>query len=489
MCTRLQWFVSWGARVMVFVTLFVPTILHAQLDIESGTIDVDLIVEGCNNNLVCESVIGEDTLTCPLDCPEPPVSVPTSTDEERRPRSASRRSFETDTGVVEEIQTGVDMRVEQFSVDPRVISAVFRFSTNAYTIAAVRVGETSEHELRAVAEFGYRRTHEVIVSGLQPGTTYMYEVFVTDIRGNLTQLRGTFTTRDALSIPAVARPLLAKPTDIKIILTDGVAVAQWVNPMQSSTTYVHVVRTTERPANTPEEGITVYKGESNEFTDTGLVDNATYYYTFFANHGGTLFSDGVSIEVQYSDVRGATQAFTTFTPRFSDSTFSVFDFSFTQIDALLAWKDRALFAVPFEPITLRFKKQDFFGPLEDLYIDVIAYNQEGEVTDRRFHKFGFRTELHTYQTILDGFAPDQTLLVTLKIVRADGVFEYVLAKIHVGAYSSYGISGDVDGVACRVSGVGFEYIKNVLICTMPWPIILLVMLLVTAMHYVRKRLI
>jgi chitodextrinase len=489
MRTRLQWFVSWGTRVIVFVTLFVPAVLHAQLDIESGAIDVDLIVEGCNNNLVCEPVIGEDTPTCPLDCPEPPVSVPTSTDEERSPRSSSRRSFETDTGVVEEIQTGADIRVEQFSVDPRVINAVFRFSTNTYTIASVRVGETSEHELRAVAEFGYRRTHEILVSGLQPSTTYMYEVYVTDPHGNLMQLRGTFTTRDALSIPSIARPLLAKPTDITIKLTDGVTVAQWVNPMQSSTTYVHVVRTTERPANTPEEGITVYKGDATEFTDTGLVPDATYYYTFFANHGGTLFSDGVSIEIQYRDASETTEALTTFTPRFNDSTFNVFDFSFIQHDEQLAWKDRELSVVPFEPITLRFKKQDFFGPLEDVYIDVTAYNQEGEVTDRRFHKFGFRTELHTYQTILDGFAPNQTLLVTIKIFRADGVFEYVLAKANVGAYSSYGISGDIDGVACRVSGVGFEYIKNVLMCTMPWPIILLVMLLVTAMHYMRKRLI
>lgn len=486
MSTRLRSLVLQGVQVLVLFVLCIPVVLYAQLDVESGTIDVDLVVEGCNNNLVCEPVIGEDILTCPLDCPEiPVVPVATSADESGNPRSSHRRVFETSTGTVNEIRSGTSV-VEQFAVDPRVVSAVFRFNTNTYTIASVRVGETSEYELRAVAEFGYRRTHEMLVSGLQPSTTYMYEVYVADSRGNLTQLRGTFTTRDALSIPSIVRPLLAKPTDINIQLIDGVAIVQWVNPIQSSAAYVHVVRTTERPANTPEEGITVYEGSTTEFADTGLVPDATYYYTFFANHGGALFSDGVSIEIQYRDEPETAEAFATFAPRFSDSTFSVFDFSFIQNDERLVWKDRELSVVPFEPITLRFKKQDFFGPLEDVYVDVVAYNQEGEVTDRRFHKFGFRTELHTYQTILDGFAPNQTLLATIKIFRADGVFEYVLAKVNVGSYSSYGTSVDADGVVCNVSGVGFEYIKHVVMCAMPWPIILLVLLLVIALYYKRK---
>jgi hypothetical protein len=45
------------------------SILNAQIDIESQDTIVNLIVEGCNNNLICEPILGEDNDSCPLDCP------------------------------------------------------------------------------------------------------------------------------------------------------------------------------------------------------------------------------------------------------------------------------------------------------------------------------------------------------------------------------------------------------------------------------------
>lgn len=54
------------AIIFLFST---PLVLKAQLNTESGDTDVNLIVEGCNNNSICEANIGEDTATCPNDCP------------------------------------------------------------------------------------------------------------------------------------------------------------------------------------------------------------------------------------------------------------------------------------------------------------------------------------------------------------------------------------------------------------------------------------
>lgn len=466
-----------------------PAVLHAQLDVESGTIDVDLIVEGCNNNLVCEAIIGEDTLTCPVDCPEPaPTPTVTPTVSDTSPRQSNRRFIETETGPVEEIQTGADdIRVEQFTVEPQVVSATFLFTTNTYTIASVRVGETSSYELRAVAEFGYRRTHELFVSGLQPSTSYEYEVLVADLRGNIVRLRGTFTTKSSLTVPSIAKPLLAKPSNIKVrISEEGIATATWENPIQQSFSYTQVVRTTDAPAKKPSDGITVYTGEATTFTDTGVVPDATYYYTFFSNHGGELFADSVFVAARYSTASEALPELIDFKPQFGDETFSVFDFSFTQNGNELTWGNRELTAAPYEPITLRFKKPNFFGPLEDVYVDVIAYNSAGEVTDRRFQKFVFRTELYAYQTILDGFEQDQTLLVTLTVFRADGTFDRVLSKINVGKYSSFETSSDNVWVSCRGIATGLEHIKNLIMCTMPWPFILLTALLAVLMRYVRK---
>lgn len=478
---------------MALLSLFfaLPTALYAQLNVESGTIDVDLIVEGCNNNSVCETGLGEDIVTCPLDCPAlPPTPVVTPVVDSDAPRAANRRFVKTETGTVEEVRTGTgDISVEQFVVTPRVVSATFTFSTNTNTIASVRVGETSDYELRAVAEFGYRKTHELMVSGLQPGTTYQYEVIMLDLRGAVTRVRGAFTTQSALSIPSVSQSLLAKPFDIKVRIVDGVATATWSNPIQQSFSYTSVVRTTDAPAKTPGDGIVVYRGNDTTFVDTGIVPDGTYYYTFFANHGKENFADGAFVTSPYSNDAEATQTFTEFEPQFGDDDLSVFDFSFTQSGESLDWEDKVLQASPFEPIMLQFQKPNFFGPLEDVYVDVIAYDVSGVAVDRRFQKLAFRTELHAYQTTLAGFEPDYTLLVTLKVVRADGTFERLLTKIKVGTYSTFEASGSATGVSCRGNAVGVEHIKNVLMCTMPWPLILLTALLAVLMYVVRKILI
>jgi hypothetical protein len=71
--------------IILFALMF-PVFSIAQVDIESRDTDINLIVEGCNNNSICELVIGENTENCPLDCPV----TPTVDEDESSSRSGSR---------------------------------------------------------------------------------------------------------------------------------------------------------------------------------------------------------------------------------------------------------------------------------------------------------------------------------------------------------------------------------------------------------------
>ena len=91
-----------------------------------------------------------------------------------------------------------------------------------------------------------------------------------------------------LGVSAVSN-LRAQPGEGQVRLT-------WTNPTDWAFAGVQIQRgTSEFPA-FPEEGETVYKGNADTFTDTGLADGTVYYYTVFAVDGDGLFAQGVRID-------------------------------------------------------------------------------------------------------------------------------------------------------------------------------------------------
>lgn len=71
-----------------FIFLLIPNFLLAQVNTQSESFDVNLIVEGCNNNSICEPGIGEDVNSCPLDCAG--VTIDEDEDDDRDGRSGGR---------------------------------------------------------------------------------------------------------------------------------------------------------------------------------------------------------------------------------------------------------------------------------------------------------------------------------------------------------------------------------------------------------------
>ncbi|MBP9763267.1 MAG: hypothetical protein KBD10_00790 [Candidatus Pacebacteria bacterium] len=84
---------------IILFSLIIPFFSNAQLNTESQDTEINLIVEGCNDNLICEAVIGENTSNCPLDCPvvTPPVEEDVQEDSSVSRKSSVRKPvFETD---------------------------------------------------------------------------------------------------------------------------------------------------------------------------------------------------------------------------------------------------------------------------------------------------------------------------------------------------------------------------------------------------------
>ncbi|RME92537.1 MAG: hypothetical protein D6767_03010 [Candidatus Hydrogenedentota bacterium] len=117
--------------------------------------------------------------------------------------------------------------------------------------------------------------------GLTNNTTYYYTIFAYDndpmgpfYAAGGASARASATPTD-LTPPGNVTSLTATPADSQITLT-------WTNPTDPDFAGVVIVRkTTGFPANIS-DGIQVYNGSSTSFTDTGLINGQTYYYTVFA---------------------------------------------------------------------------------------------------------------------------------------------------------------------------------------------------------------
>lgn len=453
-----------------FATNFATT--HAQLNVESKTIDVNLLVEGCNNNLICEPITGGETIAnCPLDCT--PAPTPETEDEQQTTdttsnRAGNRRAFEEPT-----TSTRSDFQILNFIVDPGLLDVSFSWETDVLTVSSVRIGTDGDMGTAAAAEYGFRKDHFFYFTGLRPGISYQYEVVFADRYGTLKKETGFFTTNPVSSLPSVQQDQLEPIDALVVTYDDGVANVSWKNPDSDLFDYVRVVRTTEKPASEPLSGITVYEGSAEQVVDSGVTPGTTYYYTFFAKYNNGLYADGAPIETLYAPEPELQERVVTFEPTFGDETFSVFDFTFVQKNTGLIWEDKMLHAEPGQPIVVRFRKQEIFAPLDRLYLDVTYYDEAGNTIQRSFKKFIYRPEIGSYEITIEPAGENQTILFGLTKYDINGFVERVFGKIAVGTYSRGDQQYLVGGVTCRGFATGFEHFKNVLFCTLPWAYILL----------------
>lgn len=137
-------------------------------------------------------------------------------------------------------------------------------------------------------------SHTVILANLLPGTQYHYRIISTDSAGNSANTPdSTFITdRDNIPPPDVSNFVLTTTSD-SIVLS-------WNNPSLVGTPdffQVVIVRKVGSASVDPLDGVTVYNGSQENFTDSNIAFNVNYFYTIFSfdtskNRSPGIFRNG-----------------------------------------------------------------------------------------------------------------------------------------------------------------------------------------------------
>jgi peptidoglycan hydrolase-like protein with peptidoglycan-binding domain/chitodextrinase len=210
-------------------------------------------------------------------------------------------------------------------------SVTISWNTDEAAFSRVGYGLTSEYgETTAMTDVALLR-HSHIITGLAPNTTYHYRVSVRDAAGNYSySVDATFQTPQLPPGQTPTNPPQTgetpdtdsgggnagqtgqsgsqenaqlssgsqgggsidiippgKPERVRASGLDSVVMLTWQNPTDADFSRVRVVRNFNRYPVNQTDGIVVYDGDSRIFSDRGLQNGETYYYSLFAaDHKG-----------------------------------------------------------------------------------------------------------------------------------------------------------------------------------------------------------
>lgn len=199
-----------------------------------------------------------------------------------------------------------------FTISASTNGARFSWETNIPTTFVLRYGLNSDFDDGVMRSIVYTSQQETAVTGLQPGTTYQYELVLTDIYGRTKVFKaGSFTTESL--------PDTTPPTNVGAFVATAAqndVLLRWVLPTDSDFAYVRVVRNHRFFPQHDTDGFVVYEGSVAAFTDSGaLTQYDTQYYTIFAyDFSGNRSSGAVAIARRYGVVGTTPGVSTPFVP-------------------------------------------------------------------------------------------------------------------------------------------------------------------------------
>jgi hypothetical protein len=192
-------------------------------------------------------------------------------------------------------QSGTVARVvlQSFTVDVGVATTAISLETTHPARIEVRWGRTDVYELGYVVGGLHTREYEVLLTDLEPGTTYEYEVTGYTPYGRGMVLRtGSFTTEEEQVVlpPANVRGFRALVEDNDVSLV-------WDSPVGEDATVVRVVRSHLGFPEHPQAGAVVYEGEGRSARDVGVLAqySPVYYTAFVYDRYGNVSSGAVQV--------------------------------------------------------------------------------------------------------------------------------------------------------------------------------------------------
>lgn len=218
--------------------------------------------------------------------PSPPVVTPTE-------------NTSANTG------TRVDPKLASFEITTTQTTADISWTTNIYVQFFLRWGKGSAYDLGFVQSGSFKKEHQTLIDGLEPGTTYDYELIGYTQQGKEYLLsKSSFTTEASpdLEAPANVSNLQASVEGDSVRLT-------WINPEDLDFTKVRIVRNYNFYPGDPSNGYIAYEGSAEMFFDSGVLRSydGQYYSIFTYDENGNISSGAVVVarKLSESDSSGA----------------------------------------------------------------------------------------------------------------------------------------------------------------------------------------
>ncbi len=241
-------------------------------------IQVNLNVNGCNNNGTCEAIIGEDQNSCPADCS---VVIPPST---------PTLSFFAGGRLIE----------KNFFINLSTISytdkTLISWDSDIYSSYTIKWGinQNSNYLENQKKSIFFTKDHKELITNLKDGTIYFFQIKAQDSSGSSDFYSGIFKTQD---IPEKNPP--QNPTNFKGEIVDSTIKLTWQNTTDKDFSYNRILKSTDGYINSPFYGKLIYEGVNNSYQDNDVLPNKTYFYTIFSRDLDGNFSSGAITKVNF----------------------------------------------------------------------------------------------------------------------------------------------------------------------------------------------
>lgn len=170
---------------------------------------------------------------------------------------------------------------------PTEHDATISWKTTQPTVGTITWGRSSNLELGSLSEIVYSTTHQITLSNLLAGTTYLFSLDVLSGYGTRAFLGyQTFATSPIKEYGLNATSFKAIPDTKSILLS-------WKNPASLSFEEVRVVRGNGFYPNDPNDGSIIYEGKGESFVDENVMVGERYYYALFAKDTNGSYSSGL----------------------------------------------------------------------------------------------------------------------------------------------------------------------------------------------------
>jgi len=159
------------------------------------------------------------------------------------------------------------------------------WKTRQDAVSNISWGATYNYEMGQSGETLYSRDHQITITGLTPGTPYLFYIEAISGRGATASFEGGFTT-------VITEEEISNPTNFTATPREKDILLNWGNPTQADFEEVRLVKQKSFYPSDPNDGEVIYEGKNESLVDSDVLVGTTYYYTLFAKDKNGKYSSG-----------------------------------------------------------------------------------------------------------------------------------------------------------------------------------------------------